>query len=93
MPAYFCAQTGVRLVEPGVSKTVDPANGKDLYAEPKAKGEKSPKAEGGSSEKPSKAEGAPSDPAKAPGDVQSALATEIDPAPHGPGKDGKSPSK
>lgn len=27
--AYFCEKTGVRIVEPGVCKAVDPVNGKD----------------------------------------------------------------
>jgi hypothetical protein len=29
--AYFCERTGVRLVAPGVSKTIDPVNGVDEY--------------------------------------------------------------
>ncbi len=29
MPAYFCEKTGVRIVKPGVSKSVDPVNGHD----------------------------------------------------------------
>lgn len=28
---YFCERTGKRLVEPGVSKDVDPKNGKTEY--------------------------------------------------------------
>ena len=29
MAAYFCEKTGVRIVAPGMSKDVDPVNGKD----------------------------------------------------------------
>lgn len=32
--AFFCEKTGVRIVAPGVSKSVDPVNGQDDFAEP-----------------------------------------------------------
>jgi hypothetical protein len=31
MKAYFCERTGVRLVAPGVSKSIDPVHGIDEY--------------------------------------------------------------
>lgn len=34
--AYFCEKSGVRIVAPGVSKTVDPDNGHDEFSEPAA---------------------------------------------------------
>lgn len=40
MNAYFCTTTGLRIVAPGVCKSVDPVNGKDEYSEPAAKAEK-----------------------------------------------------
>lgn len=30
-PAFFCKETGARIVAPGVCKAVDPENGQDLY--------------------------------------------------------------
>lgn len=38
-PAFFCTETGVRIVAPGKSKSVDPVNGVDEYREPAPKAE------------------------------------------------------
>lgn len=32
--AFFCSETGVRIVAPGVCKAVDPKNGQDEFSEP-----------------------------------------------------------
>lgn len=33
MAAYFCEQTGKRIVAPGVCKDIDPINGQDEFSE------------------------------------------------------------
>ena len=37
--AFFCTETGVRIVAPGKCKAVDPVNGVDAYNEPTPKAE------------------------------------------------------
>jgi len=37
--AFFCTETGVRIVAPGKSKAVDPINGVDEFSEPAPKAE------------------------------------------------------
>lgn len=46
MSVFFCQQTGVRIVAPGVSKSVDPVNGQDEHSEPSPPAADKPPSEG-----------------------------------------------